>query len=35
MKLLDGYVATRQAAERGARASGLAPEQVDFMGTKQ
>jgi len=34
MKLLDGYVATRQAAERGARASGLAPEQVEFMGTK-
>ena len=34
MKLLDGYVATRQAAERGARASGLVPEQVDFMGTK-
>jgi len=34
MKLLDGYVATRQSAERGARASGLAPEQVEFMGTK-
>jgi len=34
MLLLDGYVATRQMAERGARASGLAPEQVEFMGTK-
>lgn len=34
MKLLDGYVAGRQAAERGARASGLAPMQVEFLGPK-
>jgi hypothetical protein len=34
MKLLDGYVATRQAAERGARASGLTPQQVEFLGAK-
>jgi hypothetical protein len=31
MKLLDGYVATKEAAERGARASGLAPVGVDYM----
>jgi hypothetical protein len=31
MKLLDGYVATRQAAEQGARASGLAPASVEYM----
>lgn len=31
MKLLDGYVATKQAAERGAHASGLAPASVEYM----
>jgi hypothetical protein len=31
MKLLDGYVATKEAAELGARASGLAPVSVDYM----
>ena len=31
MKLLDGYVATKEAAERGARASGLAPASVEYM----
>jgi hypothetical protein len=31
MKLLDGYVATKQVAERGARATGLAPVSVEYM----
>ena len=31
MKLLEGYAATKQAAERGARAAGLAPVSVDYM----
>jgi len=31
MKLLDGYVATRQAAEQAARGAGLAPVAVDYM----
>lgn len=35
MKLLDGYVATKEAAERGARASGLAPVSVEYMDAKQ
>jgi hypothetical protein len=35
MKLLDGYVATQQAAERGARASGLAPASVEYMDAKK
>jgi hypothetical protein len=32
MKLLDGYVATKEAAEQGARASGLAPAKVNYFG---
>ena len=35
MKLLDGYVATKQAAERGAHASGLAPASVEYMDAKK
>jgi len=35
MKLLDGYVATKQAAEQGARASGLAPASVEYMDAKK
>jgi len=35
MKLLDGYVATQQAAEQGARASGLAPASVEYMDAKK
>jgi hypothetical protein len=31
MKLLDGYVATREAAEERARATGLAPAKVDYL----
>ena len=31
MKLLDGYAVSRQAAEEGARASGLAPEKLDYL----
>jgi len=31
MKLLDSYVATKQIAERGARATGLAPVSVEYM----
>lgn len=34
MKLLDGFVASRQAAEERARATGLAPEKVDYLGAK-
>jgi hypothetical protein len=32
MKLLDGYVATKEAAERRAKASGLAPVNVEYLG---
>jgi hypothetical protein len=35
MKLLDGYVASKQAAENGARATGLAPEKVEYLGAKR
>ena len=35
MKLLDGYVATRQAAERRARAAGLAPVNIEYMDAKK
>ena len=35
MKLLDGYVATKQVAERGARATGLAPVSVEYMDVKK
>lgn len=31
MKQLDGYAATKQAAEEGARASGLAPVKVEYL----
>lgn len=34
MKLLDGYAATKEAAEQGARAAGLAPAKVDYLGSK-
>jgi hypothetical protein len=34
MKLFDDYVATRQAAEDAARATGLAPVQVEYLGAK-
>jgi hypothetical protein len=33
MKLLDSYVATREAAESRARAAGLAPVKVDYLGS--
>jgi len=35
MKLLDGYAISKQAAEEGARAAGLAPEKVDYLGARQ
>ena len=35
MKRLEGYAATRQAAERRARAAGLAPASVEYMDAKQ
>lgn len=35
MKLLDGYVATKEAAERRARASGLAPLSVEYVDAKK
>jgi hypothetical protein len=35
MKLLDGYSVTKEAAERGARAAGLAPVSVDYMDAKK
>jgi hypothetical protein len=35
MKLLDGYVATKEAAEQGARASGLGPVSVPYMDAGQ
>ena len=31
MKLLDGFAATKQAAEEGARAKGLAPAKVEYL----
>jgi hypothetical protein len=34
MKRLEGYAATRQTAERGARAAGLAPVSVEYMDAK-
>lgn len=34
MKLLDGYVASKQAAEDAARASGLAPVKVEYLDAK-
>jgi hypothetical protein len=34
IKLLDGYVASKQAAEEAARAAGLAPVKVDYMDAK-
>ncbi len=35
MKLLDGYAASKQAAEERARAAGLAPEKVEYLGAKR
>ena len=35
MKLLDGYVATKEAAERGARATGLTPVSVEYMDARK
>ena len=35
MKLLDSYTASKQAAENGARATGLAPVTVDYLGAKK
>ena len=35
MKLLDGYTASKEAAADGARARGLAPEQVEYLGAKK
>ena len=35
MKLLEGYAATRQAAEEKARGSGLAPASVEYMDAKK
>jgi hypothetical protein len=35
MKLLEGYAATRQAAEQRARGSGLAPASVEYMDAKK
>jgi hypothetical protein len=35
MKLLDGYVATKQAAEQRAKASGLAPVNVEYLGASK
>lgn len=32
MKLLDGYATTKDAAEQGARGTGLAPAKVDYLG---
>lgn len=34
MQLLDGYVASRQAAEDAARAAGLAPAKVEYLDAK-
>ena len=35
MKLLDGYVATKQAAEQRARGSGLSPVSVEYLDAKK
>jgi hypothetical protein len=35
MKLLDGYVASKQAAEEGARAKSLAPVRVDYLDARK
>ena len=35
MKLLDDYAATKQTAEDSARATGLAPDKVDYLGTSK
>lgn len=35
MKQLDDYAVTRQAAEDGARATGLAPEKVDYLDARK
>jgi len=35
MKLLDGYVATKQAAEENARAKELAPVTLDYLDAKK
>jgi len=35
MKLLNGYATTKQAAEERARAAGLAPEKVEYLGAKR
>ena len=35
MKLLDGYAASKQAAEEGARATGLGPETVEYLDAKR
>jgi hypothetical protein len=35
MKLLEGYAATKEAAEQKARASGLAPVSVEYLDPKK
>lgn len=35
MKLLDGYVASKQAAEESARAKSLAPVQLDYLDARK
>ena len=35
MKLLDGYVATKQAAEQRARGSGLLPVSVEYLDARK
>ena len=35
MKLLEGYAATKEAAEQKARASGLAPVSVEYLDSKK
>jgi len=35
MKLLDGYAASKQAAEEGARAAGLAPAKVEYLDARK
>lgn len=35
MKLLDGFAASKQAAEEGARAAGLAPARVEYLDAKK
>lgn len=35
MKLLDDYAVSKQAAEQGARAAGLAPVKVDYLDARQ